>query len=66
MFTWFQRKSEFLGYEVRKTDSGVYELAVRQADGAERIEQFADQQSLTARQMELQRQLEQEGWTGPQ
>jgi len=65
MFTWFQRGSEYLGYEARRSSPGVFVLVVRDHDGSERTEQFADQDALLERQMTLQRELEAEGWTGP-
>ena len=65
MFTWFRRNAEFIGYEARQTTSGAYELILRQPDGTERVETFSDQQALLGRQLELQRELEAEGWTGP-
>jgi hypothetical protein len=65
MFTWFRRDAEFLGYEARELSAGKYELVIRQPDGTERVEHFSDQNALTERQMELQRELEGEGWTGP-
>ena len=65
MFTWFRRNAEFIGYEARQISIGAYELVVRQADGTERVETFSDQQALMNRQLELQRELESEGWTGP-
>ena len=55
MFTWFRREAEYLGYEAREISAGAYELVVRQAD----------QHALTDRQVSLQRELEEQGWTGP-
>jgi hypothetical protein len=65
MFTWFKRNAEFLGYEARQISANLYELVVRLADGTERVEQFDGQTALTERQLALQRELEEEGWTGP-
>ena len=65
MFTWFKRNAEFLGYEARQISTNLYELVVRLADGTERVEQFDGQAALTQRQLALQRELEEEGWTGP-
>ncbi len=65
MFTWFRREAEYLGYEAREISAGAYELVVRQADGSERVEAFSDQHALTDRQVSLQRELEEQGWTGP-
>lgn len=65
MFTWFRRDAEFLGYEVRETGAGAYELAIRQSDGTESVEHFTDQHALTERQLALQQELEADGWTGP-
>lgn len=65
MFTWFKRDAEFLGYEARQISKDLYELVVRLADGTEQVERFDGQAALTARQVALQRELEQDGWTGP-
>jgi hypothetical protein len=65
MFTWFRRHAEFIGYESRQISVGSYELVIRQADGTERVETFSNQQALMDRQLELQAELEAEGWTGP-
>ena len=65
MFTWFRRDAEYLGYEAREIGDGVYELVVRQADGTERVEAFSDQHALTDRQVALQHELEDQGWSGP-
>jgi uncharacterized protein (DUF2461 family) len=65
MFTWFQRETEFIGYEAREVSAGEYELVVRQPDGTEQVERFSDQHALADRQVALQHELEDQGWTGP-
>jgi hypothetical protein len=50
---------------VREISAGAFELVVRQADGTARVEAFSDQHALTDRQVSLQRELEEQGWTGP-
>jgi len=65
MFTWFRRGGEFLRYEAREISRNAYELTILLADGTERVERFADQDALTHRQVALQQELEQQGWTGP-
>jgi hypothetical protein len=65
MFTWFSRDAAFFGYEARELSPGAFQLVVRQADGTEHVEEFADQHALTDRQLALQHELEAQGWTGP-
>ena len=65
MFWWFERRGQFLRYEVRDLPDGRYELRVIDIDGSERAEHFADSADLTKRQIEFERDLASEGWTGP-
>ena len=65
MFWWFKRQSDLLRYEARELPSGDYELRVIDADGSERVETFDDPTALSRRQVEFERQLRDEGWTGP-
>jgi hypothetical protein len=65
MFTWFRRGNEYLRYEAREPSQGVFELTILRSDGTEAIERFHDQEALAGRQLDLQRELEAEGWTGP-
>jgi hypothetical protein len=65
MFTWFRRDDKFIGYEAREISAGEFELVVRQPDGTEQVERFSDQHALSERQLGLQRELEEQGWTGP-
>jgi hypothetical protein len=65
MFTWFRRGDEFLRYEAREVSANQYQLTILRPDGSEIIEQFSDGQALTNRQLTLQRELEDAGWTGP-
>ena len=44
---------------------GGYELRVIDADGTERVENFEDSSDLTKRQVDFERDLAAEGWTGP-
>lgn len=63
MVWFFERQGSFIRCETRG-DPG-FELVILDPDGTERVEQFADSQSLDARQRELQSTLEHDGWQGP-
>ena len=65
MFQWFERGGEFLRYESREVSKGAYQLVVVMADGSERVENFADSAELKNRQVALERELEEAGWSGP-
>ena len=65
MFWWFERSGKFLRYEARELGDGGYELCVIDPDGTERVERFDDSGELTNRQVEFERQLARDGWTGP-
>jgi hypothetical protein len=64
VFWWFERQGEFLRYETREVTGG-YELCVIAPDGSERVEAFGDSSDLANRQIEFERQLARDGWTGP-
>ena len=65
VFWWFERRGQYLRYEVRDLPDGGYELRVIDADGRERAELFADSSELTKRQLDFEKELLEEGWTGP-
>ncbi len=65
MFWWFQRDGQFIRYESREIAKGAYELTIIMPDGTERVERFTDETALNDRQVELTRELEAEGWSGP-
>ena len=65
MFWWFERRGQYLRYEVRDLPDGGYELRVIDADGRERAELFDDSSELTKRQLDFEKELLEEGWTGP-
>jgi hypothetical protein len=65
VFWWFERRGQFLRYEVRDLPDGRYELRVIETDGTERAEHFADSSELNRRQIEFERKLTSEGWNGP-
>ena len=64
MFCWFEREGKYLRYESREV-AGGYELRFFDPDGAERVEKFTDPTQLNERQIDFERQLSTEGWTGP-
>jgi len=65
VFWWFERRGQFLRYEITDLPGGGYELRVIDADGTERVENFEDSSDLTKRQVDFERDLAAEGWTGP-
>jgi hypothetical protein len=65
VFWWFERQGQFLRYEITDLPAGGYELRVIDADGIERVENFEDSADLTKRQVDFERGLAAEGWTGP-
>ena len=65
MFWWFERRGQFLRYEVRDLSDGRYELRVIDIDGSERAEHFNDSADLNKRQIEFEKNLAADGWTGP-
>jgi hypothetical protein len=65
VFGWFERSGRYLRYEAREGPAGSFELCVIDADGVEHVERFADSVSLTRRQLEFERHIAAQGWTGP-
>jgi hypothetical protein len=65
VFWWFERGGKYLRYEARALPGGTCELRVTTPDGVEHVETFPDSASLTARQVEFEREFIAEGWTGP-
>lgn len=65
MFWWFERRGQFLRYEVRDLPAGGYEMRVVDIDGTERAEHFDDSSELTKRQVDFESELLADGWTGP-
>jgi hypothetical protein len=51
--------------EAREVSKEVYELVVGRPDGTERVKHFTDSAALNARQVALNGDLEDEGWSGP-
>jgi hypothetical protein len=65
MFWWFERGGQFLRYEARDLADGGFELRVVAPDGTERVEVFADSAELTRRQVDFEKRLASDGWSGP-
>jgi hypothetical protein len=65
VFWWFERRGQFLRYEVRDLPDGRFELRLIDIDGSERAEQFVDSSDLNKRQIEVERSLAADGWNGP-
>lgn len=65
MFWWFERGGQYLRCETREAAAGRFELRLMRPDGSEQVENFDDPSHLTRRQLEVERDLTAEGWTGP-
>jgi hypothetical protein len=65
VFWWFERGGQYLRYETREAPVGRYELRVIRPDGSEQVENFDQSSDLTKRQLDFERDLAAEGWTGP-
>jgi hypothetical protein len=65
VFWWFERGGQFLRYEVNGVPEGGYVLRVVDPDGAEHAERFTDSSDLSKRQVDFERELVSNGWTGP-
>lgn len=66
MIWFYERSGSHLRCEVRQAVEGDrYELVITCADGAERVEVFADSRELTRRSRELESQWRTQGWDGP-
>lgn len=65
LFWWFERGGKFLRYEVNDRPEGGYVLRIVDPDGIERSEHFEDSSELSRRQIDFERELSLNGWTGP-
>lgn len=67
MVWFFQRGGSFVRFESRTVDESreIFELVVIEPDGTEQREVFENSEQLLQRQMELERDLEHDGWQGP-
>jgi hypothetical protein len=65
MFWWFKRGDSYVRYEARQNAVAAYELRIVDVDGSEAVEQFDNEQDLSARQRDLERELGEQGWSGP-
>lgn len=66
MVWFYERQGSFIRCETREASSRAgFELLILHPDGTEKIERFADSQSLEERQRELQSTLTHDGWQGP-
>jgi hypothetical protein len=65
VFWWFERRGQFLRYEVNDAPEGGYVLRVIDPDGTEHAERFMDSSDLSKRQVDFERELVSNGWTGP-
>ncbi|MGE5244098.1 MAG: hypothetical protein ACM3SQ_07715 [Betaproteobacteria bacterium] len=64
MVWFFERKGEYLRCETRQVDGG-FELVITEPGGTERVERFDDSAAMARRQVELERGLTGNGWSGP-
>jgi hypothetical protein len=65
VFWWFEKGGQFLRYEVGELAEGGFVLRVVDPDGTEHAERFTDSADLSKRQVDFERSLADEGWTGP-
>jgi len=65
MIWFFERKGAYLRCETRLGPGGSYELVITDPDGKERVERFTDSGEMAKRQVEIEKGLTAEGWTGP-
>ena len=65
MFYWFERRGQYIRYEIRFFKSGEYEFAMIDADGAEHVERYTDGSEFSKRQHEFEQTLIVQGWAGP-
>ena len=65
VFWWFERQGTFLRCEAQIEPDGGYQLIFTDADGSEHIERFKDSSDLEKGQLDLERRVRAEGWTGP-
>ena len=65
VFWWFERRGQFMRYEVSYLPDGRYELRIIDIDGTERAEHFTDSAELNKRQTEFEHELMADGWNGP-
>jgi len=65
MFFWFKRREDLLRYEARQLPSGVFEFCVIDEHGKHTVETFPSGDALDARQLDFERRVRDEGWTGP-
>ena len=65
MFVWFEKGGKFLRCETRDLADGRYQLVVTDVDGTEQVETFDDSTALNKRQIDVERELSQRGFTGP-
>jgi hypothetical protein len=66
MVWFYERQGTFIRCETREVpNNGGYELVITEPNGTERIERFADSDSIMKRQEELGATLSHDGWKGP-
>jgi hypothetical protein len=65
MFYWFIKGDQTVRYEAREISPTHFELTVIGPGATERVERFSTADALHAREVELQAELETDGWTGP-
>jgi hypothetical protein len=65
VFWWFERGGEFIRVEILQLASDRFELRLIRADGTETVETFSNAVDLGTRQDEVQRDVRQQGWSGP-
>jgi hypothetical protein len=65
VFYFFQRGNEFVRCEISGDDTTGYRITITEPDGRERVETAASSDEAHARWLEIQEQLNGDGWWGP-
>jgi hypothetical protein len=65
MIWFFEKKGQYVRCETRKAPDGAYELVITDANGVERVERFEESAAMAKRQVDLERTMTADGWTGP-
>ena len=65
MFYFFHRGKEFVRCEINGDEANGYRITVTEPSGAERVETSPSSEAAHARWLEIQEQLNADGWWGP-
>jgi hypothetical protein len=65
MVSFFERRGQFIRCETYDRPDGAWQLLIVEADGTERIEEFATPDALDDRLREVEHDFKTCGWFGP-